>query len=397
MTIVIIISLCTIILLSYVFDLTSKKTKIPSVILLLVIGLGMRQLEIYLQLHVPDLKSVLPVIGTIGLILIVLEGSLDLKLTRSTLPIIKRTFLLSFFSFVIVVSAFTAAIVNILNIDFSLAIINAIPLSIISSAIAISGAYHLHPEKKEFIVYESTFSDIIGIVFFNFFVLNGLITVGTLFGFLFDIGLIIILSVISGLVLSALLQRITHHVKFVPIIAILLLMYSIGKLLHLPSLILVLLFGLLLNNIQLLDYKPVHQFIFPETVSRELIPFKNIVAELTFVLRSFFFIMFGFFTDVVKLFNLENALISLGIVLFIILSRFVILKIARIPMSPVLYIAPRGLITILLFLSIPDGYRITEVNEGVLSQVIFLSAFVMVFGLINQSKIRSGIDKKQNE
>lgn len=363
---------------------------------MLLIGLGMRQLEIYLQLHIPDLKSVLPVIGTIGLILIVLEGSLDLKLTRSTLPIIKRTFLLSFVSFMVVVSALTAAIIYFLNIDFSRAIINAVPLSIISSAIAISGAYHLSNEKKEFVVYESTFSDIIGIVFFNFFLLNEVITVGTLFGFLFDIGLIMILSFLSGLVLSALLQRITHHVKFVPIIAILFLMYSLGKLLHLPSLILVLLFGLLLNNIQLLDYKPVHRFIFPETVSKELIPFKNIVAELTFVLRSFFFIMFGFFTDGEKLISLENAFISISIVVFILLSRFVILKVTKIQLSPILYIAPRGLITILLFLSIPEGYRVGMINEGVMSQVIFLSAFVMVFGLIKYNETHDGNTMKQH-
>lgn len=43
MTIAIIITLCILLLLAYVFDLTSSKTKVPSVILLLLLGFAMRQ------------------------------------------------------------------------------------------------------------------------------------------------------------------------------------------------------------------------------------------------------------------------------------------------------------------------------------------------------------------
>ena len=48
--------------------------------------------------------------------------------------------------------------------------IYAIPLSIMSSAIIIPSVGGLMGQKKEFMVYESTFSDILGIMFFYFMI-----------------------------------------------------------------------------------------------------------------------------------------------------------------------------------------------------------------------------------
>ena len=52
--------------------------------------------------------------------------------------------------------------------------------------------------------------------------------------------------------LYVLLNRLTGHVKFLPIFFLLMLLYAIGKLSHLSPLVLVLAFGLLLNNAFLL-------------------------------------------------------------------------------------------------------------------------------------------------
>jgi hypothetical protein len=65
----------------YLFDLTAR-TKIPSVILLLLLGWMVRD-NLLFDINLPDLTATLPVLGTIGLILIVLEGSLELELNRS--------------------------------------------------------------------------------------------------------------------------------------------------------------------------------------------------------------------------------------------------------------------------------------------------------------------------
>jgi len=54
----------------------------------------------------------------------------------------------------------------------------------------------------------------------------------------------------------------------------------------------------------------------------------------------------------------------------------------KLPVVPLLFIAPRGLITILLFLSIPLGEGIALVNRSMLIQVIILSALAMMFGMM---------------
>lgn len=98
MTTSIIITLCILILLAYLFDLSSAKTRIPSVILLLILGWVIKQLTVFFNVVVPDLSSLLPILGTVGLILIVLEGSLELELDKSKLPMVKKAFFCFFLS-----------------------------------------------------------------------------------------------------------------------------------------------------------------------------------------------------------------------------------------------------------------------------------------------------------
>lgn len=95
MTTAIIITLCILLLIAYVFDITSSKTKIPSVILLLMLGFAVRKMADLLDLSLPDLTPVLPVLGTVGLILIVLEGSLELEFNASKKRLIKRSFVVA--------------------------------------------------------------------------------------------------------------------------------------------------------------------------------------------------------------------------------------------------------------------------------------------------------------
>lgn len=90
MTTTIIITICVLLLLAYVFDISSALTKIPSVILLLMLGWAAKQTVELFNIHIPDLNPLLPVFGTIGLILIVLEGTLELELNKSKRAVIKN-------------------------------------------------------------------------------------------------------------------------------------------------------------------------------------------------------------------------------------------------------------------------------------------------------------------
>jgi hypothetical protein len=74
---------------------------------------------------------------------------------------------------------------------------------------------------------------------------------------------------------------------------------------------------------------------------------------------------------------------AIAIVAIILFIRWIILKIAKLAISPLLYITPRGLITVLLFLTIPPEQSIMMVNNSLIIQTIILSALVMMFGLMN--------------
>lgn len=78
------IFISTVIILSYVFDVFSSKTRLPAVVLLLLLGVGIKQAAIYFGVDVSNyerqMNLVLPFLGTLGLIFIVLEGSLELDI-----------------------------------------------------------------------------------------------------------------------------------------------------------------------------------------------------------------------------------------------------------------------------------------------------------------------------
>jgi Kef-type K+ transport system membrane component KefB len=152
MGIAIIITICTLLLFSYVFDVTSKFTKIPSVILMLCLGWVVNQLASFFQIPIPDLNPLLPILGTIGLILIVLDGSLELELNKSKIPLIKKSLIISLLSMFLFSVLFGLALSYFLNLSFKDCLLNAMPLSIISSAIAIPSARDLSAKEKEFVV-----------------------------------------------------------------------------------------------------------------------------------------------------------------------------------------------------------------------------------------------------
>ena len=146
--------------------------------------------------------------------------------------------------------------------DFKINLVNVIPFCVISSAIAIPSVRSLSKESREFVVYESSLSDIFGVLFFNFIALNPYIN-GQSFG-LFGIQILIIIAVsfISVLGLSFLLSRIRHHVTFTPIILFVILIYAISKEFHLPGLIFILVFGLFLGNIdEMKRFKWIKSFV----------------------------------------------------------------------------------------------------------------------------------------
>jgi len=207
------------------------------------------------------------------------------------------------------------------------------------------------------------------------------------FHFVWQIILITAISFASVLGLSFLLGRITNHITYTPILLLVMLIYAVSKELHLPSLIFILIFGLFLGNLGLVKKFKWMELFRPEKLDKEVVKFKDITAESTFLIRALFFILFGFLMDVAEIMNLQTLPWAMGIVVSSILIRWLILKFFRLQQTSVLWVAPRGLITILLFLSIAPDQATPLVNKSLIIQTIILSILAMMFGLMRSAKL----------
>lgn len=160
--------------------------------------------------------------------------------------------------------------------------------------------------------------------------------------------------------------------------------------------IFILIFGIILGNIdELKNFRFIRNFQL-DTLQREVYKFKELTIEIVFLVRALFFILFGYLINTSDLINSETIIWAVCISLGIFIIRFIIFKIAKIKLLPLLFIAPRGLITILLFLSIPLTQQMELVNNSLLTQVIILTALIMMLGLMAVKPVVKEVDKVHN-
>ncbi|MES2873856.1 MAG: cation:proton antiporter [Bacteroidota bacterium] len=383
----ILIALCIITIISYLFNIISERLKVPSVILLIGCGVILQSVSEYYGQRIFIPRTILELLGVIGLIMIVLEGALDLKITKEKKNLITKSFVAA--GAVLLIT--TIAIADILHLFLDIRFIKALPyavaMGVISSSIAIPSVNKFDIEKKEFIIYESTFSDILGIMLFNYVISNSLLSLVTVGTFIWNLILITFISILSTLLLMLLFRYLRGHIKVFLILSILILVYSLSKQLHLPSLFFILVFGLVLNNAEPYLKGKIQRFLHPEKLLSVNTELKTMTAELAFLIRTFFFLLFGYSLDVSLIFNNKVLLTGSLIILVIMIIRYVFLRyISRTNIFPELFIAPRGLITIILFYSIPPQLVSNKFNEGVLSFVIIASGIIMMIGILFYKK-----------
>jgi len=182
----------------------------------------------YFNFNKDSLKPVLEVLGIVGLIMIVLEAALDLELKKEKWGIIWRSFSVALVGLVLTTFGCAALFAFFGDMSRTVALIYAIPLAIISSAIVIPSVLRLDDEKREFLIYESTFIDILGIMFFYLVLSNAeesssklvVLDVAT------NIVGTIVVSILVSYALVLVFQNITTKIKLFLLIAVLLLLYS---------------------------------------------------------------------------------------------------------------------------------------------------------------------------
>lgn len=402
-TLYILFVLPLLIIFSYLFDAFSRKTKFPSVILLMATGIIFR---VFISFSGYDnfafLDNLIPVLGTVGLILIVLEGAIELEINRKKMPLILKGFIAALVILIANIFVLQWVFENIFGIQNTIAMLFAIPLSIISSAVAIPSASSLIDKEREFIIYESTFSDILGIMIFNYAIRQfeskqDLVGVEPLISLLLQILGVIVISLLITYVLFRLMQQIDHNVKFFLILALLILVYAFGKLLHLPALVTIFIFGIFMSNVKSLLPRFLRNYLDLDATRKEIQEFHVLTAESTFLVRTFFFLFFGFSIQLSDFKSIIPFFYGLIIFLIMFLIRYMYITITslKIKPSPLVYMSPRGLISILLFIQLKDVSFISLdgslIDERVLLIVILSSMLVMLLGTMKKQEVTEEI------
>jgi hypothetical protein len=375
---------------AYLLDLFGRRTRLPPVVLLIVSGIAARQVLDGIDLHLVWVDPLVPIVGTLGLILIVLEGALDLSLRRERVPLIARASTVMLAGFVICVAGFTVLFQQALGLAFVPAALAAMSVAVISSAVAIPSVAGLQEHTREFVVYESSLSDIVGVlVFYAWLESAGQLSHfgQALFG---GMALSLVAAVLASIGILYLINRVEGHVRFLPLLAGLALLYALGKEVHLSPLVLILVCGLLLNNTHLLArLRPLLRPGYDVTL-RE---FKGLVAELTFAVKSFFFLMLGYWTDLSAMMDWRAWAVMVAALGFIYPVRYALLRLVRQPdASRLVWVAPRGLITVLLFLTAATTPGLETFPFGAIMLLVLSTAALTALSQLGQASAQSVVE-----
>jgi NhaP-type Na+/H+ or K+/H+ antiporter len=113
------------------------------------------------------------------------------------------------------------------------------------------------------------------------------------------------------------------------------------------------------------------------------------VMELTFAVRGFFFILLGYWTEFSDLASLHAWLAAALVLLVVFGGRHFMLRVGRHSLARSLaWIAPRGLITVLLFLNAKEVVPLPNFLGGTVMLVVLASS-----ALIAVARLRATDEK----
>lgn len=374
---------CLILIGSFFFNYLQKKLHISAVILLLLSG-------VILQLALPTLSisdAYLKIFGTLGLLIIVLEAVVDLEVHGHNYKMFLMALCVSIVIVVLTSALIAWGFMLAYNLSLHAAVIYAIPLSIVSSAIVIPSLSNLEGVTKEFLILESIFSDIIGVLLFNFLISSNEIDLVNISKFSMNFTFMLIISLITTIILGIALSRDKIKNLHILILAVLILTYSIAKWFHLSALLLILIFGVFLRNLPMIlntrfGMRCLGNYLNHVTIHKNLHSMRDLIEDLGFIVRSIFFVLLGYSIKLSSLISLKVILLGFMVVVITYAIRWAILH--RSFTSNVVLattMAPRGLITVLLFFQIPNELQSQLFDEGITFFVVIASTLIMSGGL----------------
>ncbi|NEX13994.1 MAG: sodium:proton exchanger [Prosthecochloris sp.] len=384
-----------IIVLGVVGDFLFSKTKIPTPIILMLAGIILGPATNILQSDI--LSGIAPYFGTFALILILFEGGLDLEFDL-VIRQFSSALLLGFLSFILASAGITAFCLIGLQMDLSEALLYGFIFGGTSPAIILPLLSRLSiPKKlKTLLTLEAVISEVLTVIsvilYINILEEPGHYQGVSIFNHILAIlGISILLAGLSGLIWSRFMGYFSkQNLAYMLTLGFILLLYTLTDFLGGEGAITILAFGILLGNGKILAFKTqsalakmnntinIDDFELDEVV-------KKINAELTFLVRTFFFVFIGLLFDF-NFFTEEVLQMTAAIIAIFFISRFTSANLVR-PLSPsirsahissTLGIIPRGLATaVMAFIVLESGVTTSSELLPVVFSVILASNLLM--------------------
>jgi cell volume regulation protein A len=339
MTVVIFLTLIgSILLLGVLGNFFFSRTRIPNSVVLMIVGMLIGPIGGFLDGS--NFQQIAPYFGTIALILILFEGGLEIDIFEAVGQA-RTALLLSLTHFALSVGGIFAIAHYVFLQETSVALLYGFVLSGTSPAVVLPvlQSLELEPRVKALFALETVVTEVLTIVctvlaidfmtsteppsFFSatFFVLHS-------FGTAAGIAILAAWAWNWGMPLGE-KSGMSHLVT----LSILFILYAFAATLHAEPAITILLFGLLLENghhvsdwIRKYAPKSMHSWIdFPVKKRKQI--FSTLYYELSFLVRTFFFVVIGLLFDF-KSFTVMTYIEAAAILIVFYLSRSLSLSIS---------------------------------------------------------------------
>jgi cell volume regulation protein A len=387
-----------VILLGFLANLLFRVTKIPSVLLLISIGVLLGPVTGLVSSNL--LIAIAPFFGTLALLIILFEGGLELDIA-SVIKQAPTATVLALLAFLLTVVSVAVFAFSVLHLSLLNSLLLAAILGANSPAICLPVVSGLSTRKeiKTILKLESALGDVLLIVCVLLLMdvqTSGKQSLpGIALALFLSITVAFVVSVVAGVLLSRLIGWMGKEpLAYMLTLGFVFLLYFGVEELHGSAALAILMFGMVLENmhtvadrigVRLLFFFGINiraeQFVLQEFM-------KNITAELSFLIRTFFFVYLGLLLDFGTL-KLKTALYGLAIVFLLLASRWLATRLAvrrslfsSGELKAILFMLPRGLTTaVMAFLPMQQNIAGTEQFPVYAFMSIVLTNLLMTGGI----------------
>ena len=369
---------------AYIANRLSRLTRVPDLVVLLLIGVTLGPILHWVR--PATFQGAIDILGTLALILILFAGGAELRL-RQAARYAPAALLLMMVSYGLSLGLIALMGRALLHLQWSDCVLLGAALGCTSGTIVIPALEQIStPESvKITLTLESTMGEVIAVLLIGS-LLNADVSHSLLFGVAADFSRHIVIALLLGVVAGAIWSRLWPRIAGYPNanianLGVVFGVYALARYFGGSGLLAVLIFGITLANL-------------PRTphMARQGARLLAFHAELSFLVRSFFFVLLGIVDEFVSrkyLLPIAGILAALLLARFLAMqtSRWAVRDVARRETELLFWMLPRGLVTAVLALAIVSARgEVFAFLPAMAFTVVLVTNLFVVAGAVRSTK-----------